>query len=116
MRVRVLGDGRAREVYARFTAQWWNPASKSWVPVAGRARSAWVDVGSTVFASRQNGWTFSFAPATPGTHDLVRGLATVQWRSRGKVVAERTLVTRAGVAGVDGGRPAGTSRASCTLG
>jgi hypothetical protein len=116
MRAGVTGDGRARQVYARFTAQWWSPESKSWVPVAGISSSRWVDIGSTRFASRQNGWTFEFAPVTPGSHDLVRGLATIQWRQGGRVVGQRTLVTRAGVSGVDGGNPAGTSRASCTLG
>jgi hypothetical protein len=116
MRVGVLGDGRDRRVHARFIAQWWSPVSKGWVPVAGSSSSPWVEVGSTRFVSRQNGWTFAFAPTAPGTHDVVRGLATLQWRAGGKVVAQRTLVTRAGLAGVDGGDPAGTSRASCTLG
>ena len=115
MRVGVVGDGRDREVYARFTAQWWSPDSKSWVPVAGSSSSPWVDVGSTQFASRQNGWTFSFAPVTPGNYDVVRGLATLRWREGRRVVAQRTLVTRAGLSGVDQGDPAGTSRASCTL-
>jgi hypothetical protein len=112
MRVGVSGDGRRREAFARFTAQWWSPEAKGWVPVAGTASSPWVDIGSTVYESRQNGYTFDFAPTTPGSHPVVRALATIQWRERGRVVRQQTLVTRAGAAGVAGG----TSRASCTLG
>jgi hypothetical protein len=112
MRVGVVGDGRPRRVFARFVAQWWSPVEKGWIPVAGSSSSPWVEVGSTIYASRQNGWTFDFAPAEPGTSYVVRGLATLQWREGGTVVRQRTRVTRAGVAGVEGG----TSRASCTLG
>ena len=112
MRVGVSGDGRRREVFARFTAQWWSPAAKGWDPVAGTASSPWVHVGSTVYESRQNGYTFAFAPTAPGSHPVVRGLATIEWRERGRVVRQRTLVTQAGAPDVAGG----TSRASCSLG
>jgi hypothetical protein len=116
MRVGVLGDGRDRLAYARFNAQWWSPAKKAWVPVSGSASSPWVRVGSTIFASRQNGWTFSFAPPGQGANFILRGLVTVQWRAGGKVVRQGTLVTRSGLPGVDRGDPAGSSRASCSLG
>ncbi|MFN2616645.1 MAG: hypothetical protein ABR581_05910 [Thermoleophilaceae bacterium] len=115
MRVGVRGDGRDRRAFARFTAQWYSSARSGWQPVAGTSRSPWVRVGSTIFASRQNGWTFGFEPPRQDSF-IVRGLVQLQWRARGRVVREATLVTRRGLPGVDEADPAGSSRASCTLG
>ena len=116
MRVGVRGDGRRRAAYARFSAQWWSPTRKAWVPVAGRSASPWLRVGSTVFVSSQHGWTFSFRPADRSESYIVRGLVELQWRAAGRVVRSGTLVTRGGLQGVDQGDPGGTSRASCTFG
>jgi hypothetical protein len=114
--VGVRGDGRGRTAYARVNAQWYSALHKAWVPVAGTASSPWVRVGSTLFAWSQNGWTFSFSPPPKDTTFVIRGLVDLQWRAKGRVVRRARLVTRTGLPGVDDGDPAGTSRASCTLG
>jgi hypothetical protein len=82
-------------------------------------------VGSARYAWRQVGWTFGFAPPAQGQVFLVRAIAIFEWRAKKRprgggtarwVAVRRTKrVTRAGIRGVDGGDPPGTSRGSCYI-
>jgi hypothetical protein len=88
---------------------------------------------------RQAGWTFRFVQPPAGTTYVMRGVVELQWRDqvqvarklrkarRGRklrrarraqrvaVVRERTLLTATGMKGVQGGDPAGLSKAMCLL-
>jgi hypothetical protein len=123
------GNGLRQRMYMRFRAQYWSPARSAWAPVGGSGTSRWVYAGSARYRSRQAGWTFEFKRPT-GMAYTIRGLVEFQWRARRKkrrsgrakrsrrrwvVVRRRRRVTRAGLSGVEGGDPPGTSRASCLI-
>jgi hypothetical protein len=125
VRAAMPGDADAprERMYVRFTAQWYSPRRQAWLPVKGNLSSPWLYVGKARFSSRQAGWTFSFGAPSNGVF-LVRAVADFEWRERRKAghgrvrwvaAMRRRRVTRAGVPGVDGGDPPGTSRGSCYI-
>jgi hypothetical protein len=103
----------------------------------------WVYMGDADMTSRQAGWTFRFMQPAEGTTYVMRGVVELQWRDlmqtarksrkarrsrrgapnhrkarraqRVAVVRERTLLTKTGVKGVQGGEPAGLSKAMCLI-
>ena len=111
VRASLPGNGTRQRMRVRFTAQWFSPQARKWVPVGGAATSPWVDAGTAEYVYQQAGWTFHFEPLPAGTHFQVRGLAEMQWLS-GRVVRSTTRVTHAGAAGVD----VGSSLTSCSIG
>src|SRR3954453_11679292 len=124
VRAGMQGTGRPRRVYMRFRAQYLD--ATGWHSVRGSGTSPWGLVGLVRRGSEQAGWTFDFDKAESGTTFRARGIVEFQCRakrSRGKrkrqrwvVVKRRRAVTRAGLEGVDGGDPPGTSLASCLIG
>ena len=126
VRAGMQGTGRPRRLYMRFRAQYILGGRHRWHTVKGSGLSPWVFVGLLRRGSEQAGWTFAFDPPAPGHGFAGRGIVDFQWRARrrlgeGKrlrwvVVKRRRAVTRAGVDGVDGGDPPGTSLASCLIG
>lgn len=131
VRASMPGNGRTQRMWMRFSAQRWSEAAQDWVPVTN-GRSPWVLAGSARYEYRQAGWTFDFAQPPAGVTWTLRGTVDVQWRARKPrsrkarrsarsrrarwvVARRRTLFTRSGVVGVDGGDPAGTSKALCLI-
>ena len=102
----------------------------------------WIFLGDADMSSRQAGWTFRFVQPPAGTTYVMRGVVELQWRSwyrwrasraaarrarnghrnrtarraqRVAVVRERTLLTKTGMKHVQGGDPAGLSKAMCLI-
>jgi hypothetical protein len=145
VRTSVPGNGSRERIFARYTAQWWSGAEQKWLTVAGSGVTDWVLLGSADMTSRQAGWTFRFVQPPAGTTYVMRGIVELQWRDRAAaarrlrtarrpgtqrrsrkrrnarrsqraaVVRERTLLTKTGMKGVQGGDPAGLSKAMCLI-
>jgi len=133
VRTSVPGNGSDERIFARYTAQWWSGAKQRWLTVAGSGVTDWVLLGSADMSSRQAGWTFRFVQPPAGTTYVMRGIVELQWRDkdarkarrqrrrrarrsqRAAVVRQRTLLTKTGMKGVQGGDPAGLSKAMCLI-
>jgi hypothetical protein len=142
VRASVPGNGSNERIYARYTAQWWSSAAQEWKSVGGSGVTDWVYLGGAHMTSRQAGWTFRFVQPPEGTTYVMRGVVELQWRDQAKaarkarkarksrraggnrrarrsrgapVVRERTLLTKTGMKGVQGGDPAGLSKAMCLI-
>jgi hypothetical protein len=127
IRTSVPGNGSGERIWARYTAQWWSGASQEWKTVGGSGVTDWVYVGQADMSARQSGWTFRFVQPPTGATYVMRGVVEFQWRDeveaarrarraqRASVVRERTLLTETGMKGVQGGDPAGTSKAMCLI-
>jgi hypothetical protein len=145
IRLSVPGNGSDERIFARYTAQWWSGEKQKWLTVDGSGTTSWVPVGSADMSSRQAGWTFRFVQPAAGTTYVMRGVVELQWRDRvqrtrrahrghaarrpgtlrrkprrkarraQRVVRERTLLTKTGMKGVQGGDPAGLSKAMCLI-
>jgi hypothetical protein len=136
VRTSVPGNGSNERIWARYTAQWWSSAAQEWKTVGGSGVTDWVYVGGADMSARQAGWTFRFVQPAAGTTYVMRGAVEYEWRDevgsagrarkarRGRkahraqrvaVVRERTLLTETGMQGVQGGEPAGTSKAMCLI-
>lgn len=139
VRASVPGNGTDQRIFARYTAQWWSGATEEWKTVGGSGVTGWVHVGQADMSVRQAGWTFRFVQPPSGTTYVMRGVVEVEWRDQvggarkarkarkaGKgrrarkaqrvaVVKQRTLLTETGMKGVQGGQPAGTSKAMCLI-
>jgi hypothetical protein len=133
IRTSVPGNGSNERIWARYTAQWWSAAAQEWKTVGGSGITDWNYVGTADMSARQSGWTFRFVQPTAGTTYVMRGVVQLEWRDevqatrrasrsrkarqaqRVAVVRERTLLTETGMHGVQGGDPAGTSKAMCLI-
>ena len=143
VRTSVPGNGSNERIFARYTAQWWSGAEQKWLTVAGSGVTDWIKLGGADMSSRQAGWTFRFVQPPAGTTYVMRGVVELQWRykkarrfdtarrpgtlrrsrprrrarrsQRAAVVRERTLLTKTGMKGVQGGDPAGLSKAMCLI-
>jgi len=134
VRMSVPGNGSRERIFARYTAQWWSSAKQRWLTVGGTGVSDWVVVGSADMSTRQAGWTFRFVQPAAGTTYVLRGVVELQWRDparraarrarrahrtrraqRAAVVRTRTLLTKTGMKHVQGGDPAGLSKAMCLI-
>ena len=143
IRMSVPGNGSNERIFARYTAQWWSGAKQKWLTVGGSGVTDWALIGSADMATRQAGWTFRFVEPPEGTTYVMRGVVELQWRDpalarrraarrarvrrahhrtrrahrtqRLAVVRERTLLTETGMKHVQGGDPAGLSKAMCLI-
>ena len=130
VRTSVPGNGSDERIWARYTAQWWSSAAQEWKTVGGSGVTDWVYVGGADMSARQAGWTFRFVQPPPGTTYVMRGVVEYEWRDevgsarrarkahraqRVGVVRQRTLLTETGMQDVQGGDPAGTSKAMCLI-
>ena len=127
IRTSVPGNGSGERIWARYTAQWWSGAAQEWTTGSGSGVTDWVYVGQADMSARQSGWTFRFVQPPTGATYVMRGVVEFQWRDeveaarrarraqRASVVRERTLLTETGMKGVQGGDPAGTSKAMCLI-
>jgi hypothetical protein len=133
IRTSVPGNGSSERIWARYTAQWWSAASHEWKTVGGSGVTDWNFVGEADMSARQAGWTFRFVQPPAGATYVMRGIVELEWRDevrtarrasrsrkarsaqRVAVVRERTLLTETGMHGVQGGDPAGTSKAMCLI-
>ena len=144
VRTSVPGNGSNERIFARYTAQWWSGAEQKWLAVAGSGVTDWIKLGTADMSSRQAGWTFRFVQPPAGTTYVMRGVVELQWRfkkartgrrfdnarrpgtlrrpprrarrsQRAAVVRERTLLTKTGMKRVQGGDPAGLSKAMCLI-
>jgi hypothetical protein len=133
IRTSVPGNGSGERIWARYTAQWWSGAAQEWKTVGGSGVTDWVYVGQADMSARQAGWTFRFVQPPTGTTYVMRGVVELEWRDevqsarrarksrrarraqRVAVVRQRTLLTETGMQGVQGGDPAGTSKAMCLI-
>jgi hypothetical protein len=143
VRTSVPGNGSNERIFARYTAQWWSGAKQEWLTVGGSGVTDWVLLGGADMSSRQAGWTFRFVQPPMGTTYVMRGVVELEWRDqvqaarkarkrqrrqsargarrrahraqRVAVVRERTLLTQTGMKGVQGGDPAGLSKAMCLI-
>jgi hypothetical protein len=133
IRTSVPGNGSNERIWARYTAQWWSAAAHEWKTVGGSGVTDWNYVGTADMSARQSGWTFRFVQPPTGTTYVMRGVVQLEWRDqiqaarrasrsrkarraqRVAVVRERTLLSETGMHGVQGGDPAGTSKAMCLI-
>jgi hypothetical protein len=133
IRTSVPGNGSNERIWARYTAQWWSAAAHEWKTVGGSGITDWNYVGTADMSARQSGWTFRFVQPPAGTTYVMRGVVQLEWRDdvqaarrasrsrkarqaqRVAVVRERTLLTETGMQDVQGGDPAGTSKAMCLI-
>jgi hypothetical protein len=139
VRTSVPGNGSNERIFARYTAQWWSSLAQEWKTVSGSGVTDWVGLGNADMTARQAGWTFRFVQPPEGTTYVMRGVVELQWRDevqvgrrlrralRGRklrrarkaqrvaVVRERTLLTKTGMKGVQGGEPSGLSKAMCLI-
>jgi hypothetical protein len=133
IRTSVPGNGSGERIWARYTAQWWSAAAHEWKTVGGSGITDWNYVGTADTSVRQAGWTFRFVQPPAGTTYVMRGVVQLEWRDdvqaarrasrsrkarqaqRVAVVRERTILTETGMQGVQGGDPAGTSKAMCLI-
>jgi hypothetical protein len=135
VRTSVPGNGSNQRIFARYTAQWWSGAEQKWLTVGGSGVTDWVLVGNADMSARQAGWTFRFVEPPQGTTYVMRGVVELQWRklvrraarharrgsrrahrrSHAAVVRRRTLLTKTGMKHVQGGDPAGLSKAMCLI-
>lgn len=134
VRTSVPGNGSDERIYARYTAQWWSAAKQEWLTVGGSGVTDWVAMGDADMTSRQAGWTFHFVQPPAGKTYVMRGIVELQWRdhvrvgrkkrkargakrqrARVAVVRRRTLLTKTGMKHVQGGDPAGLSKAMCLI-
>jgi hypothetical protein len=141
VRTSVPGNGSNEKIHTRYTAQWWSAAAQEWKTVAGSGITDWIPLGDADMTSRQAGWTFRFVQPPAGTTYVMRGVVELQWRAlvqaarksrrtrrarqlrsrrarrsqRVAVVRERTLLTKTGMKGVQGGDPPGLSKAMCLI-
>jgi hypothetical protein len=133
VRTSVPGNGTGERIWARYTAQWWSGAAQEWKTVGGSGATDWVYIGNADMSARQAGWTFRFVQPPSGTTYVMRGVVQFEWRhevgsarrahrarkahraQRVAVVRERTLLTETGMRDVQGGDPAGTSKAMCLI-
>jgi hypothetical protein len=130
VRTSVPGNGTGERIWARYTAQWWSAAAQEWKTVGGSGATDWVYIGNADMSARQAGWTFRFVQPPSGTTYVMRGVVQFEWRDevgsarrarrahraqRVAVVRQRTLLTETGMQGVQGGDPAGTSKAMCLI-
>jgi hypothetical protein len=133
IRTSVPGNGSGERIWARYTAQWWSGAAQEWKTVGGSGVTDWLYMGPADMSARQAGWTFRFVQPPSGTTYVMRGVVEFEWRDeapaarrarrsrsargaqRVAVVRQRTLLTATGMQGVQGGDPAGTSKAMCLI-
>jgi hypothetical protein len=136
IRTSVPGNGSGERIWARYTAQWWSGAAQEWKTVGGSGVTDWVYIGTADMSARQAGWTFRFVQPPAGATYVMRGVVEFEWRDevasarnarrsrksrkarraqRVAVVRQRTLLTATGMHGVQGGDPAGTSKAMCLI-
>ena len=117
VRASMPGNGTRQKLYMRFEAQWFDQRKSRFV--ASGSSSRWIHVGSARFRSTQAGFSFAFGQSPAGTEFTMRGLVNFEWRGRrkgrGVVVRRESRITRAGIAGVEGGDPPGTSVGSCVI-
>ena len=117
IRASMPGNGTAQRMFMRFEAQWYSTRRHRFVATGSSSR--WVSAGSARYESSQAGFSFQFGDPPPGTTFVMRGKVSYQWRARrGKrwvIVRRATRLTRAGIAGVAGGDPAGRSDARCLI-
>jgi hypothetical protein len=131
IRAGMPGNAVGRHMFMRFRAEYWSRALQDWAPVAGEGgTSPWVYAGPARYERRQAGWTFHFAPPPAGVTFTMRAIVEFEWRKRiavgsghsargkrfrSRVVRSLTRTTETGIRGVDGGDPAGTSKALCLI-
>jgi hypothetical protein len=142
IRAGMPGNASGQRMFMRFRAEYWSRSGQAWTPVAGSGVSPWVYAGPARYERRQAGWTFRFAPPPTGVTFTMRALVEFQWRKPKQQVAKRakrrrasrrtfdlrgrqvtpsrvvrsvTRATETGIRGVDGGDPAGTSKAMCLI-
>jgi hypothetical protein len=145
VRTSVPGNGTNERIFARYTAQWWSSDQQEWLTVGGSGVTDWIYLGNADMSSRQAGWTFRFVQPPAGTTYVMRGVVELQWRHQAQaarkarkgrrahranrrpghrrarkaqgvqVMRERTLLTQTGMKHVQGGQPAGLSKAMCLI-
>jgi hypothetical protein len=127
VRAGMPGNTSRQRMFMRFRAEYWSRALQDWAPVAGSGVSPWVYAGPARYERRQAGWTFQFAPPPAGVTFTMRAIVEFQWRKprrphtaarkgrRSRVVRSVSRATETGIGGVDGGDPAGTSKAMCLI-
>lgn len=115
IRASMPGNGTGQRMFMHFSAEWYSPTKRRWVPTGSSSR--WIAVGTARYVSTQAGYSFQFADPPAGTRFMMRGVVRYQWRSRrsGRVMRRAMRVTKAGYKGVAGGIPAGRSDAACFI-
>jgi hypothetical protein len=125
IRAGMPGTGvREQRMYMRFQLQWYRPSKRRYVSL--EPPSTWVEGGSARFRTAQRGFNFSDIDEPPvGERYKLRGLVRFEWREprpvkgtkrEHEVVVKRVRrVTRSGLRGVMGGKPAGRSDAVCVI-
>jgi hypothetical protein len=128
IRAGMPGNASGQRMFMRFRAEYWSRSLQDWAPLSGTGgESPWVYAGPARYERRQAGWTFRFAPPPAGVTFTMRATVEFEWRKRmparsarhkrfrSRVVRSITRTTETGIRGVDGGDPAGTSKAMCLI-
>jgi hypothetical protein len=128
IRASMPGNGTDQRMWMRFRAEYWSRARQAWTAVSGSGTSPWVYAGPADLSRRQAGWTFAFSAPPDGVTFTMRAQVEFEWRARPagkvrrarrrerrKVVRSVVRTTETGIRGVQGGDPAGTSKAACLI-
>ncbi|HEV2875211.1 MAG TPA: hypothetical protein VGW14_08685 [Thermoleophilaceae bacterium] len=127
VRAAMPGNTSRQRMFMRFRAEYWSRSLQDWASVAGSGISPWVYAGPARYERRQAGWTFEFAAPPAGVTFTMRALVEFEWRRpkpthdagrkgrHSRVVRTVSRATETGIRGVDGGDPAGTSKAMCLI-
>lgn len=123
VRAGMPGNGTQQRMFMRFEVQWRDTVRASWRSTG--SRSPWISAGSARFRSAQRGYDFDFEDPPDGVSFKLRGVVRFEYRkaldvpgsdgTRTDVVRRSRRVTRGGLEGVRGGRPPGTSEATCVI-
>ena len=93
VRAHLAGQGSADSMRVRFTAQWLDPATGAWQPVAGSATTPWQSSGRASWNWWEAGWTFYLDRPAAGTTWTLRGVAERQWLRGGSALRSDTAVS-----------------------
>jgi hypothetical protein len=116
VRASMPGDGDAGDdLYMRFRLQYLSSDERQWVDVGPTGDSGWIRVGPGKVRSGQAGTTFMLAPPPSGT-ELLRAVASFQWRNGTAVERRARRYTALGHPNTKGADPVTFTAATCRLG
>jgi hypothetical protein len=113
VRVQMPGLGFASHLYMAIDIEYWNQAKKRFLKT--NSHYGLKSFGIAIRAPRQSGVSFAFTPPPAGSHYVLRGVATLEWRIGTRVLGRVVRNTGHGYHHVDFSQPPGFNAATCTI-
>jgi hypothetical protein len=108
------GLKRRSTLRMRFRVQYLG-ADGRWRMVRQNGDSHWRRVGVRRGGRVESGWSFEFAPPSPGGNIVLRGVVYFQWRRSGRVIERAKRITEDGHVSTAGADPPGFSAGTCRI-